>query len=96
MKSGKLMIVRTIQMKELHNRICVNLGRMGFTAKYISQRTGMTVNQVRSRLRKASVYLWDYRNGLTDIAVVVASGTEKATQKRLLEMHIKLKPLLKE
>lgn len=86
--------VHHIDYKTLQNRICINLGRMGFSARLICKRTGFTEHQVRYRLAHAEVRLADYRNATSAVGDMVVVGTEQATRKRLDEMRLKLKSML--
>lgn len=43
----------------------VALGNRGMTAKAIARETGLSESQVRTRLSKQGLHLWDVRNGIT-------------------------------
>ncbi len=96
MKSVDKYLVHRVDLKELNNRICINLARMGFSDKLIQQRTGFTPCQIHYRLSKAGVTRREYRLGESEIGQMVVNGTEENTRKRLEEMRIKLRPLLEE
>jgi len=40
------------------------LGSLGFSARYIAERTGLSVGQTYYRLKLSGVHLRDYRNGV--------------------------------
>jgi hypothetical protein len=88
------MIVKRIDMGEVNNRIAVNLGRVGFSARYIAQQTHMSPAQVYARLKVAEVRLRAYRNGETEVATVISSRIQETVVKRLADVRIRLRPLL--
>ena len=47
---------------------CALLASLGFSTRYISQKTGLSACQVTYRLTKGQVRRADYRNGTSDIA----------------------------
>lgn len=47
---------------------CAILGSMGFSTRFIQEKTGLTPCQVSYRLNKASIKRRDYRNGESAMA----------------------------
>jgi len=47
---------------------CAILGALGFSTKFIMERTGLTHCQVGYRLNKGSIKRADYRNGQSEMA----------------------------
>lgn len=57
---------------------CIILGRLGMSAKCISERTGLSSGQIYGRLRMAGISVKDYRDGRTDFSqkVIAIAGAE--------------------
>jgi hypothetical protein len=51
---------------------CVLLGRMGFSYRLISARTGLSVAQIKLRLKQTGSYVRAYRNGESHLATRIA------------------------
>ena len=60
--------VRLLVGNDFH---CALLGGMGFSSKYISSQTGLTVSQIGYRLRLSSIKRSDYRNGESSLSGTV-------------------------
>lgn len=64
---------RRVDFEVDHDRTAAVLGILGFSTRYITQRTGLTPCQVTYRLHKLEIRRADYRNGDTDVATAVVS-----------------------
>lgn len=51
---------------------CVMLARLGFSYKLINQRTGLSAQQIKLRLKQTNSQLRKYRNGDSHLAVKIA------------------------
>lgn len=76
------MIVR-IEYYQATNRQCVFLGASGFSHKLIAAQTGLSLGQVKYRLKKTHTKVRDYRNGKGPVAQFVLSEVEKQKVIRL-------------
>lgn len=50
---------------------CAILGAIGFSTKFIAEKTGLTPCQIGYRLNKGRIKRADYRNGQSDMAEMV-------------------------
>lgn len=45
--------------------ICCLMGKVGFSGRFISNKTGLDLRYVYKTLKKVNIRLWDFRNGRT-------------------------------
>src|SRR4051812_48531213 len=64
------------------------LGERGYFASYISDLTGLSVGQVRARLRRAGIKISDYRKGEGNFAELVTEITKSTSIQKQLELQI--------
>lgn len=53
---------------------CCLLGGLGFSSEVIHRRTGLSIGQIQTRLRKAGISRMNYRNGKSAFALAVVEG----------------------
>lgn len=62
---------------------CAYLGALGFSTRYIEQRTGLTPGKVTYRLKKATIKRVDYRNGESIYARIIINNLRPTLQNEL-------------
>jgi hypothetical protein len=67
---------------------CAYLGSIGRTTKSIMLRTRLGPGQVNYRLKKAAIRRMDFRNGTSDVAMIVERALRGPITKNL-EKHLK-------
>lgn len=66
------------------------LGLLGFSTKFISQRTGYSSGQIQYRLHKGDVKRADYRNGISrEACLVLGEVYTSASVRRSAGKHLK-------
>lgn len=73
----KLIVNRNTSSNDV---LCIILARYGFSYKVIQQRTGLSIQQIKLRLKQTNTKVREFRNGETHLAQqvldTVNSGTE--------------------
>lgn len=70
---------------------CITLAGRGFHARTISEYTGLTVSQVRSRLYHEGIRLRDYRDGATEEAMTIISPVSTVAYNEIKHLKEKKK-----
>lgn len=64
------------------------LGAMGFSSRFIAERTRLTFGKITYRLKKARIRRIDYRDGHSDMALLVLRNLHTVGEKQLTQ-HLK-------
>lgn len=67
------------------DRECAILGAMGFSTRFIIERTRLRSGQITYRLKKAQVRRLDYRDGHSDMALLVLRNLRGIGEKQLTQ-----------
>lgn len=67
------------------DRECAILGAMGFSTRFIIERTRLRGGQITYRLKKAHVRRLDYRDGHSDMALLVLRNLRTIGEKQLTQ-----------
>lgn len=72
----------------LHNREdyeCAHFGALGFSTRFIAERTKLRPGQIGYRLKKASISRMAFRNGESVYARLVLRNMRQVTQEKLVK-----------
>lgn len=62
---------------------CAYLGALGFSTRYIAEKTGLTNGKITYRLKKADIRRMDYRNGTSAFASVILKSVRPMMQREV-------------
>lgn len=62
---------------------CALMGALGYSAHFIEEETGLSTNQIRYRLGKASIKLRDFRDGRSRVANQVLTASSELVAKQI-------------
>jgi hypothetical protein len=70
---------------------CAIMGALGFSTKFIGERTGLTPCQISYRLKRGDIRRSDYRNGTSRIALRVINKIAPRGMTGQIRKELKLK-----
>jgi len=84
--------IKRIDYTDANTQLAIRMGLLGFAARFIATRTGMSQARVYYRLKKARVRIRDYRYGRSRISEFVMSHVQSQLERQVKE---RIRPLLR-